>query len=34
MYTRTMSSLEQMRKKPGLITAAGKNKPLSFLHVV
>ncbi|NXJ57551.1 KIF9 protein, partial [Spizaetus tyrannus] len=32
-YTRTMSSLEQMRKKPGLITAAGKNKPLSFLHV-
>ncbi|XP_009282674.1 PREDICTED: kinesin-like protein KIF9 [Aptenodytes forsteri] len=33
-YTRTMSSLEQMRKKPGLITAAGKNKPLSFLHVV
>ncbi|KAM9287874.1 kinesin-like protein KIF9 [Cariama cristata] len=33
-YTRTMSSLEQTRKKPGLITAAGKNKPLSFLHVV
>ncbi|NWZ48728.1 KIF9 protein, partial [Haliaeetus albicilla] len=33
-YTRTMSSLEQMRKKPGLITAAGKNKPLSFLHVM
>ncbi|NXT55558.1 KIF9 protein, partial [Pluvianellus socialis] len=33
-YTRTMSSLEQMRKKPGLVTAAGKNKPLSFLHVV
>ncbi|NXH66001.1 KIF9 protein, partial [Hydrobates tethys] len=32
-YTRTMSSLEQMRKKRGLITAAGKNKPLSFLHV-
>ncbi|KGL96230.1 Kinesin-like KIF9 [Charadrius vociferus] len=32
-YTRTMSSLEQMRKKPGLVTAAGKNKPLSFLHV-
>ncbi|XP_027642824.2 kinesin-like protein KIF9 isoform X3 [Falco peregrinus] len=32
-YTRAMSSLEQMRKKPGLITAAGKNKPLSFLHV-
>ncbi|NXW09310.1 KIF9 protein, partial [Fregetta grallaria] len=32
-YTRTMSSLEQMRRKPGLITAAGKNKPLSFLHV-
>ncbi|XP_074013165.1 kinesin-like protein KIF9 isoform X2 [Numenius arquata] len=33
-YTRTMSSLQQMRKKPGLVTAAGKNKPLSFLHVV
>ncbi|XP_009570991.1 PREDICTED: kinesin-like protein KIF9, partial [Fulmarus glacialis] len=33
-YTRTMSSLEQMRKKPGLITAAGKNKPLSFLHIM
>ncbi|NXX62024.1 KIF9 protein, partial [Scopus umbretta] len=33
-YTRTMSSLKQMRKKPGLITTAGKNKPLSFLHVV
>ncbi|NXK99400.1 KIF9 protein, partial [Mesembrinibis cayennensis] len=33
-YTRTLSSLEQMRKKPGLITAAGKNKPLSFLHVM
>ncbi|XP_074429964.1 kinesin-like protein KIF9 [Larus michahellis] len=32
-YTRTVSSLEQMRKKPGLITAAGKNKPLSFLRV-
>ncbi|XP_042658186.1 kinesin-like protein KIF9 isoform X2 [Tyto alba] len=33
-YTRTMSSLEQMRRKPGLITAAGKNKALSFLRVV
>ncbi|NXE56035.1 KIF9 protein, partial [Casuarius casuarius] len=32
-YTRTMLSLEQMRKKPGLITATMKNKPLSFLHV-
>ncbi|NWX40016.1 KIF9 protein, partial [Steatornis caripensis] len=32
-YTRAMSSLERMRKKPGLVTAAGKNKPLSFLHV-
>ncbi|KFQ02262.1 Kinesin-like KIF9 [Leptosomus discolor] len=32
-YTRTMSSLEQMQKKPGLITAAGKSKPVSFLHV-
>ncbi|KAM6142222.1 kinesin-like protein KIF9 [Phoenicopterus ruber ruber] len=34
MYARTMSSLEQMRKKPGLVAAAGKNKPLSFLHVM
>ncbi|NXL53195.1 KIF9 protein, partial [Podilymbus podiceps] len=33
-YARTMSSLEQMRKKPGLVAAAGKNKPLSFLHVM
>ncbi|NXN65521.1 KIF9 protein, partial [Himantopus himantopus] len=33
-YTRTMSSLEQMHKKPGLVTAAGKNKLLSFLHVM
>ncbi|KAM6209919.1 kinesin-like protein KIF9 [Sarcoramphus papa] len=33
-YTRTMSSLKQMHKKPGLITATGKNKPLSFLHVM
>ncbi|XP_075276079.1 kinesin-like protein KIF9 isoform X2 [Opisthocomus hoazin] len=32
-YARTMSSLEQTRKKPGLIAAAGKNKPLSFLRV-
>ncbi|KAM6134374.1 LOW QUALITY PROTEIN: kinesin-like protein KIF9 [Pterocles gutturalis] len=32
-YTRTMSSLKQMRK-PGLIAAAGKNKPLSFLRVM
>ncbi|XP_009807955.2 kinesin-like protein KIF9 [Gavia stellata] len=34
MYARTMSSLEQMRKKPGLVTTAGKNKPLSFLQVM
>ncbi|NXJ97924.1 KIF9 protein, partial [Corythaixoides concolor] len=27
-YTRTMSSLQQMRKKPGLITAPGKNPGL------
>ncbi|NXW81937.1 KIF9 protein, partial [Alopecoenas beccarii] len=31
-YTRTMSSLEKMRKKPGLISAAGKMKLLSFPH--
>ncbi|NWR54827.1 KIF9 protein, partial [Bucorvus abyssinicus] len=33
-YARTMSALGQMRKKPGLITAAGKNKPLTFLCVM
>ncbi|XP_062459882.1 kinesin-like protein KIF9 isoform X4 [Pezoporus occidentalis] len=33
VYSKTMSSLEQMRKKPGLIPAAGKNKTMSFLHV-
>ncbi|NXD88261.1 KIF9 protein, partial [Halcyon senegalensis] len=32
-YARTLSSLQQMKKKPGLVTAAGKNKPLSFLHI-
>ncbi|KAM6421833.1 kinesin-like protein KIF9 [Rhynochetos jubatus] len=32
-YTRTASSLQQMRKKPGLTAAAGKEKPLSFLHI-
>ncbi|NWS17952.1 KIF9 protein, partial [Pachyramphus minor] len=32
-FDRTMSSLQQMRRKPGIVTAAGKNKPLSFLHV-
>ncbi|NWQ67337.1 KIF9 protein, partial [Neopipo cinnamomea] len=32
-FDRTMSSLQQMRRKPGMVTAAGKNKPLSFLHV-
>ncbi|NXS58547.1 KIF9 protein, partial [Brachypteracias leptosomus] len=31
--SRTMSSLQQMQKKPGLISAPGKNKPLSFLQV-
>ncbi|KAM6283120.1 kinesin-like protein KIF9 [Porphyrio hochstetteri] len=33
-YSRAMSSLEQMRKKPGLIPAAGKNKPPSFLNII
>ncbi|XP_030349420.1 kinesin-like protein KIF9 isoform X2 [Strigops habroptila] len=33
VYSKTVSSLEQMRKKPGLIPAAGKNKTMSFLHV-
>ncbi|XP_068260505.1 kinesin-like protein KIF9 isoform X2 [Nyctibius grandis] len=32
--TTTTSPLERVCKKPGLITADGKNKPLSFLHVV
>ncbi|XP_010135248.1 PREDICTED: kinesin-like protein KIF9, partial [Buceros rhinoceros silvestris] len=32
-YARTMSALRQMRKKPGIITAARKNKPLTFLCV-
>ncbi|NXK41622.1 KIF9 protein, partial [Piprites chloris] len=32
-FDRTMSSLQQMRRKPGIVTAAGKNKPLSFLHI-
>ncbi|XP_021242030.1 kinesin-like protein KIF9 isoform X2 [Numida meleagris] len=32
-YSRTMSSLKQMHKKPGHITAAGKDKAQSFLHV-
>ncbi|KFO72630.1 Kinesin-like KIF9, partial [Cuculus canorus] len=32
-YARTLSSLEQMQKKSGLLRTAGKNKPLSFLHV-
>ncbi|NXQ91424.1 KIF9 protein, partial [Nyctibius grandis] len=31
--TTTTSPLERVCKKPGLITADGKNKPLSFLHV-
>ncbi|NXE28867.1 KIF9 protein, partial [Ardeotis kori] len=33
-YARTMSSLEQMQKKPGLITVAEKNKAPSFPHGV
>ncbi|NXJ04578.1 KIF9 protein, partial [Odontophorus gujanensis] len=32
-YSRTMSSLKLMHKKPGRITTAGKDKALSFLHV-
>ncbi|XP_072183741.1 kinesin-like protein KIF9 [Excalfactoria chinensis] len=32
-FNRTMSSLKLMHKKPGYITAAGKDKALSFLHV-
>ncbi|XP_009072661.1 PREDICTED: kinesin-like protein KIF9, partial [Acanthisitta chloris] len=32
-YSRTMSSLQKMHRKPGIIRAAGKNKPLSFLHI-
>ncbi|NWR38623.1 KIF9 protein, partial [Tachuris rubrigastra] len=32
-FDRTMLSLQQMRRKPGIIVAAGKNKPLSFLHI-
>ncbi|NXM36134.1 KIF9 protein, partial [Oxyruncus cristatus] len=32
-FDRTMSSLQKMRRKPGIVTAAGKNKPLSFLHI-
>ncbi|XP_009985774.1 PREDICTED: kinesin-like protein KIF9, partial [Tauraco erythrolophus] len=34
MYTRAMSSLKRTWKKPGLVMAPGKNKPLSFLHIV
>ncbi|NWU11418.1 KIF9 protein, partial [Cephalopterus ornatus] len=32
-FDRTMSSLQRMRRKPGIVTAAGQNKPLSFLHI-
>ncbi|NXG15748.1 KIF9 protein, partial [Grallaria varia] len=32
-FDRTMLSLQQMRRKPGIVTAAGKNKPLSFQHI-
>ncbi|XP_009866243.1 PREDICTED: kinesin-like protein KIF9, partial [Apaloderma vittatum] len=33
-YARTMLSLEKMQKKPGVLTAAGKNKTLMFLQVM
>nr|XP_020633237.1 kinesin-like protein KIF9 isoform X1 [Pogona vitticeps]XP_020633238.1 kinesin-like protein KIF9 isoform X1 [Pogona vitticeps]XP_020633239.1 kinesin-like protein KIF9 isoform X1 [Pogona vitticeps] len=33
-YSRAMSALEQMRKKPGSVQAAVKNKPPSVLHIV
>ncbi|OXB63799.1 hypothetical protein ASZ78_016205 [Callipepla squamata] len=32
-YSRTVSSLKLMHKKPGRVTTAGKDKTLSFLHV-
>ncbi|XP_062813853.1 kinesin-like protein KIF9 isoform X2 [Anolis carolinensis] len=33
-YSRAMTSLEQMRKKPGSVQAAVKNKPPSVLNVI
>ncbi|XP_050798452.1 kinesin-like protein KIF9 isoform X3 [Gopherus flavomarginatus] len=33
-YFRAMAALQQMRKKPGLITATVKNKPPAALHVI
>lgn len=33
-YSRAMSALEQMRKKPGSVQAAVKNKPPSVLDMV
>ncbi|NWW82445.1 KIF9 protein, partial [Climacteris rufus] len=32
-FNRTMASLQKMHKKPGLVRAAGKKKPLSFLPI-
>ncbi|NWV25386.1 KIF9 protein, partial [Origma solitaria] len=32
-FNRAMASLRKMRRKPGLVTAAGKKKPLSFLPI-
>ncbi|NXN11695.1 KIF9 protein, partial [Indicator maculatus] len=34
IYTRTTLAFEQMRRRRGLVTAAGKSKVLSFLHAV
>ncbi|XP_027559397.1 kinesin-like protein KIF9 isoform X2 [Neopelma chrysocephalum] len=33
-FDRTMSALQQMRRKPGIVTAAGKNKPPSFPRIM
>nr|XP_025036083.1 kinesin-like protein KIF9 isoform X2 [Pelodiscus sinensis] len=33
-YFRAMAALQQMHKKPGLITATVKNKPPAMLHVI
>ncbi|XP_026507929.2 kinesin-like protein KIF9 [Terrapene carolina triunguis] len=33
-YFRAMAALQQMHKKPGLITATVKNKPPAALHVI
>ncbi|NWI97495.1 KIF9 protein, partial [Pitta sordida] len=32
-FNRTVSSLRKTHRKPGILTAAGRNKALSFLHV-